>query len=165
MASPADCKHSHTSFIHGEQGSGPGNDFHNTVFICLDCGEIQVNIFKNGVHERVTFELLRREQIEAATLFHNLIQESEGRPTLEVREVSTAKTNLGERSEPPTALLDAAATEKTASEVLKKFQGLILRVNAVTSYHRHGNAIPKWKLDELSNYQLECEEIERAVTK
>lgn len=38
---------------------------------------------------------------------------------------------------------------------------LIVKVNGVTVFHRHGNPIPKRKLDDLSNYQLE---VEREVT-
>ncbi len=42
-------------------------------------------------------------------------------------------------------------------ELIEACQHIICKVNAVTAFHRHGNSIPKTKLDELSNYQIEFE--------
>lgn len=36
---------------------------------------------------------------------------------------------------------------------------LILKVNPVTAYHRHGNKVPNRKLTELANRQIEVEEM------
>ena len=36
---------------------------------------------------------------------------------------------------------------------------LLLKVNHVTCYHRHGNPIPKSALDELARFQEEIEDI------
>jgi hypothetical protein len=36
---------------------------------------------------------------------------------------------------------------------------LLMKVNKVTAYHRHGNPIPKAALDDLANYQIEVERL------
>ena len=43
-------------------------------------------------------------------------------------------------------------------KVTDLLESLICRVNAVTAYHRHGQAIPAGKLDDLANKQIEIEE-------
>lgn len=42
---------------------------------------------------------------------------------------------------------------------------LLCYVNGVTAWHRHGNKIPKIKLDNLSNIQIEIEEDLRQIEK
>ena len=42
-------------------------------------------------------------------------------------------------------------------DLYRMVKELILYVNPVTAYHRHGNEIPKRRLDELSNKQIDIE--------
>lgn len=43
------------------------------------------------------------------------------------------------------------------NEILNAFRNLIIQVNPVTAFHRHGQAIPERYLNKLSNYQIEAE--------
>lgn len=47
--------------------------------------------------------------------------------------------------------------ENKLAEAEKALRGLLNKVNAVTSWHRHGNGIDPGALDELANRQLEAE--------
>jgi hypothetical protein len=44
--------------------------------------------------------------------------------------------------------------EEKLISILEK---LLTRINGVTAYHRHGNAIPKKSLDSLSDLQIDIE--------
>jgi len=55
---------------------------------------------------------------------------------------------------------DVRALEAEKKELRDTLRSLINHVNHVTAPHRHHQEIPKRRLDELSNYQIEAEKIE-----
>lgn len=64
--SPIDCKHFQTVFISSGHYVGTEGHGRHRVWICKNCGQIHVSVFKNGQYEHVTFELSTPEALEAA---------------------------------------------------------------------------------------------------
>lgn len=84
-----------------------------------------------------------------------------------VKEIDRLKINIEELQD----LYDTARADQGALAHEKKrltadlaamkeqLERLLNRVNAVTAFHRHGNSIPKQKLDDLANRQIEVEQV------
>ena len=54
-------------------------------------------------------------------------------------------------------MMEKILKDEKQIDVRKLLDRLLVKVNGVTAYHRHGNKIPQKRLNDLSNFQLDIE--------
>ena len=70
-----------------------------------------------------------------------------------------SEKRCGTNPEPSTPRPATPPQPQGTTDYEKLLTRLLLKVNHVTCYHRHGNHIPKSALDELARFQEEVEEL------
>lgn len=72
-----DCKHHHQTLLCGGNTIGYTPDQRYSVRLCRDCGRFFVFVWLDGLHTKITFELVRDEDLESAGKFIEMLREEE----------------------------------------------------------------------------------------
>jgi hypothetical protein len=69
-----ECTHSKRSFVQSRRGSGE----RHSVYVCEDCGEIMIHIFKDGVSYELNFHIDDPAQLDMMRQWTDYVWEDTG---------------------------------------------------------------------------------------